>query len=155
MLAIRAFILFAASLCLTACGSLAMSSVSAQPEERDYDSRYSIWVKGAKGTVWARLRTFSPDSVLVQSLEAKCRSGVPVEVLVWAGAEASVATMKGSCLRIWLTNHPDVARLPDTLLVDADTLVVYGNLEDFQGPRARNEYRMQALVKQKQAYRVN
>lgn len=126
-----------------------------QGTARSLDSRYAIWIDGAKGTVWARLQSFEPNSLMVASLLRACQSGKDVEVLVWAGAAQAVSSFKGSCLRIWITNHPDVARLPDTLLVDSDTLVIYGNLENFQGAGARNEYFAQANVKLTQAHRVN
>lgn len=144
--------LFTVTALLTGCAAIPWHSSEL---ERPFDKLEVGWVDRAQGSVWLRTGLYNPRSPLAAALQRACAAGKSVEILAWEGYASTLEGLKGSCIRVYVTNHPQVSKYPDTLLIDSDQLVIYGALSDFQGARARGEYEAQAFVKANQARRIN
>lgn len=144
--------LFALAAMLAGCAAIPWHSSEL---ERPFDKLEVGWVDRAQASVWLRTGLYNPRSPLAAALHRACAAGKSVEILAWEGYASSLETLKGSCIRVFVTNHPQASKYPDTLLIDADQLVIYGALSDSRGARARQEYEAQTLMKANQSRRMN
>lgn len=142
-------------LALQGCGSIPSMAEAARMPAPDYgqERRAARWVEGSRESVWARLQTLNPQGQLVAALGHACARGMQVEVIAPVGQRAAAQQIASPCIHVWLTNHPEVRRLPDTLLLDGHMLVIEGNLDSMKRARVLNEYSAQAYVKQHEAFR--
>lgn len=143
-----------------ACLAALVSACGHAPQRQDGAHRAAdvntvSWIEWSRHNVWARMRAVSPGDPVSSALLKACGEGKSVELLLWAGSEVQASFLSGSCVRVWVTAHPDVASQPTTLLLDSSALVIDGNLESYDSRKAAREYQAQAGVKHLQARRIN
>ena len=150
----KSILTLAAALALAGCAALPNSDSRQLLRYQLHDNTYAGWVDYATATVSLRAKRLEPGSMLMESLTKACKSRKHVEVLLWIGAANTAQSLQGSCVRVFLTTAPEVQYGPDVLLVDGDSLIIQGNLQDVRGRAAINEYRAQEMAK-RNAQRLN
>jgi hypothetical protein len=129
-------------------GKVVRTAVSLnKPTVSYYDSENAGWVRDAKATASLRTPRFFANTDVAKALLASCNQGRWAEVIVYAGGAAETNALRGSCVRVYVSDHPDLARGFDTLLLDGDTVVVEGNMVAVVNAKSRQEYLYRQQVK--------
>lgn len=118
-----------------------------QPRVSDYDSSNASWVRDARATASLRTPRFFADTQVARELKAACQQGKMVEVLVYAGGAAETRALAGTCVRVFVSDNPNLARGFDTLLLDGDTVVIEGRMVAVVDKNSRQEYFYRQNVK--------
>lgn len=119
-----------------------------QPQVSGYDSTHARWVRDAQATVSLRTPRFFADTQVARELMAACQQGKLAEVLVYAGGAAETRALAGTCVRVFVSDNPDLARGFDTLLLDGDTVVIEGRMVAVVNQDSRQEYFYRQHIKQ-------
>lgn len=118
-----------------------------QPRVSDYDSSNASWVHDARATVSLRTPRFFAATQVARELKLACQQGKLAEVLVYAGGAAETRALAGTCVRVFVSDNPDLSRGFDTLLLDGDTVVVEGRMVAVVNQASRQEYFYRQNVK--------
>jgi hypothetical protein len=119
-----------------------------QPQVSSYDSTNAQWVRDARATVSLRTPRFFAGTLVARELALACQQGKLAEVLVYAGGAAETQALAGTCVRVFVSDNPDLARGFDTLLLDGDTVVIEGRMVAVVNQDSRQEYFYRQHVKQ-------
>jgi hypothetical protein len=111
-----------------------------QPRVSTYDGENAGWVHDAKASVSLRTPRFFANTQVARELAAACQTGKRAEVLVYVGGAADVRALESTCVRVYVSDNPDLARGFDTLLLDGDTVVVEGRMTAVANNNSRQEY---------------
>lgn len=118
-----------------------------QPRVSDYDSSNASWVHDARATASLRTPRFFANTQVARELMAACQQGKMAEVLVYAGGAAETRALAGTCVRVFVSDNPDLSRGFDTLLLDGDTVVIEGRMVAVVNQNSRQEYFYRQNVK--------
>lgn len=119
-----------------------------EPRVSNYDSSNAQWVHDAQATVSLRTPRFFADTQVARELMSACQKGKLAEVLVYAGGAAETRALAGTCVRVFVSDNPDLARGFDTLLLDGDTVVIEGRMVAVVNQSSRQEYVYRQNIKQ-------
>ncbi len=137
---------------LTGCGSLPsdigreLASVHRNALARE-DAQSAKLVQATRGVVSMRTPSLSNMPKTLAALQSACAQGQFVEVIAYAGAAPQAASLKGSCVPVYLSDNPDVGRGEAVLMLDSNRLVVQGELASQNLNKVRQEYAFRNYVK--------
>ena len=133
--------------------AIGLKSLLAQAEaQTDVDMAH--WVSRPYGIVSLRARSLESMPRTGDALRSACQAGRSVEVLVFGAPAQAAATLRGSCVRVYASDNPDMARSPSVLLLDGVKLVSQGHVLAASDRDVRQEYQFRQYVKAS-ATRVN
>lgn len=144
----RKLFLILATLWLTACSNIPVQKILAGDFEAPDDTNMATWVVNAKYSVQLRLARLDQHPRTVAALKARCSQAVMSNVIVPLTQASLAQTFRGSCVRVFLSDNPDMTTSSTAALVDMDTLVVDGHLFAVGGPKVRHEYEIQQYLKE-------
>lgn len=103
----------------------------AQLKERIWqreDTAQADFVANARGVVSWRTPALKPYTKTMQALQNACSKNVTVEVFVASEAKQEIPRLS-SCVKFYVTTHPDVVKQGSFVLVDSDQAMLRGKQE--------------------------
>lgn len=155
----RLFILFIAVI-LSGCSNLpqqigkvndAMNNLASYGSGNDYssfDERNYNAISNADSTVSVRAsRLGKPDTPLVRGLLEACNRGLDVSVILYVGGQRTASSVANSCVKVYVTDNPDLRSGPATILTDGIFVTVNGAWVASNDRNSRREYYLQQQQK--------
>ena len=136
------------ALLLSACASFPSGMAT---QQLDHD--YAFWIRDAKSSIALRTNRIDPASETVAALKQACAQGRLTQVVVWVGSQDQAETFKGTCVRVYAHDHPDLQFGQDVLLNDGVSLIRLGAVQAVNNDATRREYQVQTVLRQT-GYRV-
>ena len=114
-----------------------------------YEERNAAAVRNARDTVSVRTgRLGHPATPMVQQLRQACMRGLDVSVILHVSGQRSAASVAGTCVKVFITDHPDLRDSPPVILTDGIFVTVNGAWVASNDKQSRREYYSQQQIKQ-------
>lgn len=111
-----------------------------RPLISSHDSSNAMWVRDAKATVSLRTPMFFAQSEVARDLVRACKAGKWAEVIVYVGGAREVGALRGTCVKVYVSDNPDLSRGFDILLLDGDTVYTEGRMVAVVNRTSQQEY---------------
>lgn len=110
------------------------------------DARLARWVQQAHASIQLRLSDPAEYPLTLQAMSQLCQSGGDAELLIPPPGPEARAALQGHCLRVWVSDYPEMTRTAPVAVQDTDSLIVYGNLQAVGGPALRHEFEIRQFL---------
>ncbi|MBC8737384.1 hypothetical protein F6X40_11270 [Paraburkholderia sp. UCT31] len=118
------------------------------PVERLSDSGNAFWTRNAKSSIQGRVTYLTPGSPFSVELVRACQRGLLVQLELPVSAYQTAQAVKPSCVQVVISDHPELQRGTDVLLVDGGTLIVNGGYQGVGGRKVMQEYLFEREVRE-------
>jgi hypothetical protein len=146
----RTFFLLLCTSVLTACTGLPLADIQSvlnTPYVAADDNLTANWVLYSKSSFQLRLARLDEYPRTEQTLAQACQRGIFTELIIPLNQLRAAMPLRNSCVRIWVTGNPDMARSATVALMDQDTLIADGHYIAVGDQRMRKEYGIQQYLK--------
>lgn len=146
---------------LSACSSLpqqigavndAMNNMAGKMQANSasmYEERDAAAIRNARDTVSIRTgRLGQLGTPMVQELHRACFRGLDVSVILHVSGQRSAAAVAGTCVKVFVTDHPDLRNSTPVILTDGLFVTTNGAWVASNDRHSRREYYSQQQIKQ-------
>lgn len=143
------FLLLCTSI-LTACTGIPIATIQSvlnTPYVAADDNLTANWVLYSKSSFQLRLAHLDEYPRTEQTLAQACQRGIFTELIIPLNQLRAAMPLRNSCVRVWVSDYPDMARSATVALMDQDTLIMDGHYVAVGDQRMRKEYGIQQYLK--------